>query len=401
MGLPAKNPDQQVLTVGLLWHSTNSDNLGVTALTASNIVIVEEAARSVGRAVRFVILSWRDSGHQQIAGDNIEIFSMRARDLLQPNGLFAKARGCDLVLDISAGDSFADIYGVRRFAFNMISKMIIGLASRDLIFSPQTIGPFTRKWAEIAARKIMNRAAVVVTRDRLSTSYVRSLGVKNIVEATDVAFVLPYTTASREPGNLIKIGLNISGLLFNGGYSRANMFNLKSDYQLLARTLVARLISMPSCEIHLVSHVISDRFETEDDYRVAQLLASEFPGAIVAPKFRTSSEAKSYIANLDFFSGSRMHACIAAFSSGVPVVPMAYSRKFSGLFGTLGYDTIADCKILDTDEVIEKVIHGFVNRDVLKEQVEKGRRAATEKLANYSELLRDRFQKVQPGKRRG
>ena len=41
--------------------------------------------------------------------------------------------------------------------------------------------------------------------------------------------------------------------------------------------------------------------------------------------------------------GARMHACIAAFSSGVPVVPMAYSRKFEGLFGSLGYDRTVDC----------------------------------------------------------
>jgi len=72
-----------------------------------------------------------------------------------------------------------------------------------------------------------------------------------------------------------------------------------------------------------VSHVISERFVVEDDYRIAQKLAEEFPGTIVAPRFRNSSEAKSYISGLDFFCGSRMHACIAAFSSGVPVVPVA------------------------------------------------------------------------------
>ena len=35
-----------------------------------------------------------------------------------------------------------------------------------------------------------------------------------------------------------------------------------------------------------------------------------------------------------------MHACIGALSAGTPVVPVAYSRKFSGLFGLLGYDHV-------------------------------------------------------------
>ncbi|MBP9830985.1 MAG: hypothetical protein KBC65_05930, partial [Polaromonas sp.] len=60
-----------------------------------------------------------------------------------------------------------------------------------------------------------------------------------------------------------------------------------------------------------------------------------------------------------------MHACIAAFSSGVPVVPMAYSRKFNGLFGTLGYVEIADCRRETTETVIENIMGGYKRRSVL------------------------------------
>ena len=71
---------------------------------------------------------------------------------------------------------------------------------------------------------------------------------------------------------------------------------------------------------------------------VVGILRARYPRAIVAPAFRTPVEAKSYIAGMDFFAGARMHACIAAVSSGVPVYPLAYSRKFNGLFvETLGY----------------------------------------------------------------
>ena len=140
------------LRVGLLWHSVNSDNLGVTALTAANIDIVSENARQLHREVQFVVLGWADAGKQQISAENIEVFAMRAKDFINPQGLYAQVRRCNIVLDISAGDSFADIYGARRFLFNVIAKSVVVLARRPLVMSPQTLGPFQRWWAKIAAR---------------------------------------------------------------------------------------------------------------------------------------------------------------------------------------------------------------------------------------------------------
>ncbi len=376
-----------MVRVGLLWHSANSDNLGIGALTVSNIAIVESAAKALGIPVAFDIFCWRDPGAMQINRPNVRIMQMGARELVNPRKLFSWVRNCDIVLDISAGDSFSDIYGARRFRFNVISKMAVLSARRPLVLSPQTIGPFERSWAKTAAKFLMRAAKVVLSRDRLSTDYVKSIGIARVIEATDVAFRLPYDELQRKDSKKIRIGLNISGLLYNGGYTQSNMFGLKDDYKTLARGLISKLSSRPDCEVHLVAHVISDRFETEDDYRVNHVLAKEFPGIVVAPRFVTPSEAKSYIAGLDFFAGSRMHACIAAFSSGVPVVPMAYSRKFAGLFGTLGYHTVADCKTQTAEEIIQIVVDALANRDTLKIDVDRGRALAVQKLDVYENVL--------------
>lgn len=375
-----------LVRVGLLWHSVNSDNLGVTALTAANIAIVSENARQLNCNVQFVVLGWADPGKQQISADNIEVFAMKAKDFVNPLGLYARVRACDFVLDISAGDSFADIYGAKRFLFNVIAKSVVLLARRPLVMSPQTLGPFQRGWAKMAARFLLKRAAAVVTRDSLSTALAYSYNVSPVVEATDVAFRLPYTQSKKSTGKP-RVGLNISGLLFNGGYTKNNMFGLKDDYPTLARLIISQMLR-EQCEIHLVAHVISDSFETEDDYRVALALAKDFPAVVVAPKFKTPSEAKSYISGLDFFAGSRMHACIAAFSSGVPVIPVAYSRKFIGLFGSLGYKQVADCATQSAHEIASMVLQGYANREALKQQVSASNSLAQERLETYSEILR-------------
>src|SRR5690606_26009817 len=97
-------------------------------------------------------------------------------------------------------------------------------------------------------------------------------------------------------------------------------------------------------EVHLVSHVLPEHQAVEDDYQAAKELQREFPEIVLAPRFATPVEAKSYISGLYFFTGARMHACIAAFSTGVPVYPLAYSRKFNGLFtDTLQYEWLGDC----------------------------------------------------------
>ena len=60
--------------------------------------------------------------------------------------------------------------------------------------------------------------------------------------------------------------------------------------------------------------------------------------------------------------GARMHACIAAFSAGVPVVPMAYSRKFAGLFGAMGYDETVDCTSQSAEEILTRIFDAFERR---------------------------------------
>ena len=59
---------------------------------------------------------------------------------------------------------------------------------------------------------------------------------------------------------------------------------------------------------------------------------------------------------MDIFIGSRMHATIAAISSGVVTIPIAYSRKFKGLFENVGYKYTIDITRLSIEETIKYVM---------------------------------------------
>lgn len=387
------------LRVGLLWHSVNSSNLGLGALTAAHIAILEKIAEELGSRLTLDVIGWADDGPSYIDNANVSVVPVRFRDLFNVrSGLYQTLGRCDLVCDIGAGDSFADIYGLRRFLSIAVSKIAVSRPRQRLILSPQTIGPFERWWTRSIARWLMARCRAVVVRDALSLQAVGPARTE-VIEATDVAFRLPYCPAPAAADGATKIGINVSGLLFHGGYTGRNMFALVVDYPHLVRALLAWFDQQPNCEVHLISHVISDSAPIEDDYRVACQLAADFPRVRVAPRFPSPSAAKSYISGMDFFCGSRMHACIAAFSSGVPTVPLSYSRKFTGLFESLGYSWVADCKTESEEQILEKVRAGFQQREALKASVQTSLARAGEKLRGYETLLAACLNQIASGQR--
>lgn len=378
----------RTLTIGLLWHSLDSGNLGVVALTVSQIRLVREAAAAAGLEARFVVIGGtRDAADARAAGVDRVCRVTRNRLFGLDPTLRRTFASCDLVLDIGEGDSFADIYGLKRLVFHVGSKLWAQGGGRPFVFAPQTLGPFNGRFTGWWADRVMRGAKLVCTRDRLSTEFYRGRGLATpLLEVTDVAFALPFEPVPRTFGRP-RVGLNVSGLLWSGGYTGTNQFGLQLDYRRTILDLVDWFADAAGAEVWLVPHVVTPDREVEDDWRASQQVAALRPSVRLAGPFETPSAAKSFISGLDYFTGARMHACIAAFSSGVPCVPMAYSRKFTGLFGTLGYPHVADCQNESEALVLQRIKTGFEQRAALGEQVQASLSAAAERLDRYRAAL--------------
>lgn len=377
------------LRICLIMHSTRSDNLGVGALTVSQVAILRRLAADAGRPLEITVLDWKDARTPYVTGPDIRIIDLDRRQMLSPSGYFTVARRSDLVIDIGAGDSFADIYGAGRLKRMFVLKYLTHLARTPLVVAPQTIGPFTKGWSKRLARLSLRLSALVATRDTMSTKALRDLGYRGAaIEATDVALRLPFDAPAARADGPVRVGINVSGLLMAGGYTGKNELGITLDYPALMRDLIARFQAM-GCEVHLVPHVIvrEGRMVKEDDYRASAALAEAFPGVVLAPTFNSPSEAKSYIAGMDFFMGARMHACIAAFSSGVPVVPMAYSRKFAGLFGSLGYMRTVDCTTQTQEHIRDAILTGFSDRATLQAEAKAALTKGLARLEGYEQAL--------------
>lgn len=381
---------QEEISIGLLWHASGAGNLGVGALTVGNLAAARAAAAACGLTPRFKILEFAgDFGVTYIDEPDVSAFTINTRSMVSPGGYWSEVGKLDCVLDIGAGDSFADIYGLKRFLFLWLSKELTYLRGRPLVFSPQTIGPFTRQPYLAMARHVMTKAAAVVARDPASLEAARKISPKaRVSQAVDVAFLLPFERMDHGRPGMVHVGVNVSGLLFNGGYTSANEFGLDVDYAQMVRKLLAALTARPDVVVHLICHVNTDSLPKDDDRAVADKLKAEFPSVVRAPDFRSPSEAKSYIAGLDFLTAARMHACIAAFSAGVPVVPVAYSRKFSGLFqGVLKYPYEVPVKGLSTDEAVAYILARLEEREALRAAERSGLEVVDALLQGYRDEL--------------
>lgn len=397
MSVAVSNRDVRDLRIGLLWHSLNSGNLGVGALTLANMAIARSVAEAQGYRPHFVVMGMRDSEPPSDDFRGIDNYPIDTRTMLSPKGFWREAGRVDCVLDIGAGDSFAEIYGPKRFAFMWLSKWLIARRGVPLLLSPQTIGPFTKPAYRRLAAVVMRGAAAVVARDEQSLAAARAIAPgANVLLSADVAFELPFVDRSAERATrgrqkLLRVGINASGLLFHEAETGQNRFGLSMDYAKFTRALITAVQARGDAEVHLITHATSDRDPTDDDRALADRLAAEFPDTIRAPDFAGPSQAKSYISSLDFLVAGRMHACIGAFSAGTPVVPVAYSRKFDGLFGMLGYDRMLPVRGYDDTGAVAFVLDALDRRAELAATAARGMEKVTGLLANYRAALRDLF----------
>jgi polysaccharide pyruvyl transferase WcaK-like protein len=346
------------------------------------MAILRVACERAGVIPEFVLLG--TPGNQPEDADVRQGAGPAFREILLGGGPFIdELARCDVIFDISEGDSFTDIYGVKRCLVQSATKLAAMRGGRPLVLSPQTIGPFNKSWSRVLARRVIRNARFTFARDHLSTEALHDLGrTDRIDEVIDVAFRLPFARPERIAGSRIGVGVNVSGLM----YMAADRFQMNIDYPSFIRELLARLTARDEIEVWLVPHVLAEGSE-DDDAAVNALIHTEFPKTKLAPRFRSSVEAKSFISGLDAFTGARMHACIAACSSGVPVVPIAYSRKFNGLFESIGYQRYVDGRNTTNTLGLEMIEKTLAELDQARSELAAAREVADGKLQRYEDAL--------------
>jgi colanic acid/amylovoran biosynthesis protein len=302
----------------------------------------------------------------------------------------------DVILDLSEGDSFSDIYGSKRFFLNCIGKKIALKLGKPLIMLPQTYGPFQKSITKMTAKYFFKNAQSVMARDSISQSLVNDLLQKSKCFCfRDMAFYMEPETVEQFYKKNPTIGLNISGLMANGGYTKNNMFGLTCDYLSLSSGIIEHILEKTNFDLLLVPHVITGQSDSvENDNKVCreiyEIYHNKYGERVRIFVGSSPAQIKFVISQCDLFAGGRMHACIAALSTGVPVIPIAYSRKFVGVWNDLGLgEFVVDCCTNNEEACLRQFILLLDKVDNSREIFSRINKFSAEEKARILEIIKN------------
>ena len=351
------------MKIGLMGFEFSSANKGCEALVYSFLGIIKGTLTANDVVYNF---SGTELGYVPEYFNEIHFLNVypKLKDFRFKYVRFLKE--CDIIFDVTMGDSFSDIYSKKYYNYLIIHKRISQFLCKKYILLPQTYGPFKEKGSDKKAKKVLKNSAKIYCRDEMSQRLLADkFNIINSELVSDMAFVLPYDKNIYTFSDKEKIGINVSGLLYKGGFNKENQFDLSLNYRKLVDQILFTLSKR--YEVHLIPHVIDVKEDSyDDDYKICKKLHEKYPETVLAPAFNTPIEAKSYISNMKIFIGSRMHSTIAAFSSDVVTIPISYSRKFEGLFHSLNYEYVINGREETTESAYLKVLQFIEDYDDLK-----------------------------------
>lgn len=349
-----------------------SDNRGCQALGYSAVEMINHIAVQIKQKLVVTALVFDDSVeinsfNSDICINLIKINPKKIMFWKRCSTLFSQ---CDMVIDFTGGDSFSDIYGKKRFIKATLIKELAIRKNKNFVMGPQTIGPFRSKVMQLWAKHILKRCRVCFVRDALSLEYVKKITGVEPIHTTDVAFALPYERLAVKTKDKKRIGITPSGLLWKKNDILSDGRKIVATYKEYVIGIIKELEMCSNVEIHLIPHVFKKKGEGgEDDLGVCYEINQMFPNTIIEDSFDNAMEAKSVISTMDILCCARMHAGIAAFSSGVPVIPFSYSRKFEGLFHDYEYYYLIDGNSFSTEEAIRKTVEWINKCEEIRQEV--------------------------------
>ena len=392
-------------SVCILGAAGDTSNLGVNALLESTVVGLRSVMVDVSITMFDNGLGRREAVIEGPAGpigverlgirsskriqrpESLANMAVAARLRVLPNLGVRRLRDSDVVLDLSGGDSFSDIYGPARFRAITRQKSVALATGSPLVLLPQTYGPFAHDSNRKIAEGLVERATMAWARDDDSYDVLKGLLGSDFDESrhrvsVDVAFALPCRRPSAlDPdidawlaGPTPVFGVNISGLLANDDASDRE-FGLQANHPALVSTMLECLLNDTDASILLVPHVRSDLWVVESDIaacrRFAQQLEPRYPGRVkVLEDIDQAQEVKWVIGQCDAFCGTRMHSVIAALSTCTPAMALAYSPKTSGVLASCGQGgRVADLRSVGSREVADRVVALWRERSHVAEEL--------------------------------
>lgn len=313
-------------------------------------------------------------------------------------------RRSSVVVDLS-GDGLTEEYGLKCLVAHMVPVVIGKLLCRPVFVCAQTIGPFQKhKWL---CRFILKRSDAVTARESLTMEYLTGLGLtpKRLSLTADLAFLME--PSSREdalrvlqeeevPLDKPLVGFAVSRL--PGHILGTEDGRKPSKLELELAETLDRLIAMGLRPV-FISHTTGPG-ERRDDRRAAarvtSLCQSQSEVSVLSGDY-PAELTKALIREMDLMVGVRMHSCIAALSTNVPTVCIAYGPKAFGIMQQSGQaERLIDIREVTADRLFPVIRDTWEHREDVKQSLSsamtKVKAMARENVRIVSELVQPTYE---------
>ncbi|CDM67941.1 Hypothetical protein CM240_0776 [Clostridium bornimense] len=286
---------------------------------------------------------------------------------------------------ILGGDDLSSEYPLRGIMHQI--KMIDSLSDNiKVILFGHTLGPFEGKKAAYI-HKVLEKC-MICPRDIVTYDYLKERLRKGNIELTaDLAFLdLPNPGEKYRNNKFIKGDCDYITLIPSGLYKYYT--NDRNRYLEVWSNIVKSILNnkeLRKYKIIFMSHVtkpdsVSDILIIDDLIeKLNSQLSEELKKRIVRICYSEMLpyEARDILGGGYFTLTGRMHGAVSTFQMGKPAISIAYSNKYKGVIGGLGFnDLIIDGKgeklwrgneiVDEVDKIIEKII---LNYDIYLENI--------------------------------
>lgn len=254
-------------------------------------------------------------------------------------------RRCDAVLSVG-GDTYSGDYNYPKYYIKVL-EIAKSLGKKTVIWGA-SMGPFRDIGLKKDMQQFLQGVNLITVRESESLKYLQSLGIsENVRIVADPAFTLVPIATDRvntiiAPRPKSLLGINVSGLIASEKTPQARA-HVRNSFV----SFIEHFVDKVNANILLIAHDIDERFPDDpkhNDYVVMQEILGKITRSdrvSMAPADIAAQETKSLISACDYFIGAKTHAIIAALSSFVPTISLAYSTKTVGinldLFGHTDY----------------------------------------------------------------
>ncbi|RXT14645.1 polysaccharide pyruvyl transferase CsaB [Ammoniphilus sp. CFH 90114] len=264
------------------------------------------------------------------------------------------------LLIMGGGSLLQDATSPRSVMYYLSIVMMAKMLKKPVIFFAQGFGPITHPLSKVLIKSIVNKVDVITVRDQGSADDMRSLGVTRPIHIT----ADPAVTIQRSDVNL---GLAKPKLVMNEKKSIAisiRKWKNEENYKRVMAQMADEMIRKNWNVYFLPMQYPADVAPSRD---IIEYM--EESGAVLLDEQMNFQEIISFIGNMDFVIGMRLHSIIIAAVLGVPFVGVSYDPKIDRFIERVNMDSAGSIQSLSYPVLYEVVTRNLDELSSVRERL--------------------------------